>query len=174
MLPQMSFNYRGFYETWRMLDKATNLTAVNVYTLPWIVNGAFACELGLKYILTQNEISYKKEHYLHRLFELLPNEDRVAILNELYEKCPDYSNDQITREILLVSDAFCNFRYSYEHTLTSNLSFCKVWFEAIFNQVATYPSYELIERTGNPDITTDEFDEKLLETQNEMISKLKR
>lgn len=174
MLPQMSFNYRGFYETWRMLDKATNLTAVNVYTIPWIVNGAFACELGLKYILTRNEISYKKEHYLHKLFELLPDEDQVAILNELHEKCPDYSNEQLTQEILLASDAFCNFRYFHEHALTSNLSFLKVWYEAIFNQVASYPSYELTERTNEPDITMDEFDEKMLRTQNEMLSKLKK
>lgn len=174
MLPQMSLNYRGFYETWRMLDKVTNLTAVDVYTIPWIVNGAFACELGLKYILTQNAISYKKEHYLHRLFELLPYKDQMLIFKDLCQKCPDYSNEQLMQEILLVSDAFCNFRYLHEHTLTSNLSFFKVWFEAIFNQVATYPSYEFTERTNELDITMDEFDERMLRTQNEMLSKLKK
>ena len=52
--------------------------------------------------------------------------------------------------------------------------FLKVWFEAVFNQVATYPSYEFIERTDDPDITMDELDEKMLKTQNEMLSKFKK
>ena len=174
MFPQMSLNYRGFYETWHLLNKVTDLTSVDVYTIPWIVNGAFACELGLKYILTQNNISFKREHYLHKLFELLPHQDKTAIFKELCEKYPNYSNEQLSKEILLISDAFRNFRYAYEHSLTSNFMFLKVWFEAVFNQVATYPSYEFIERTDDPDITMDELDEKILKTQNEMLSKFKK
>ena len=174
MLPHMSLNYRGFYETWYLLDEVTDLSSVDVYTIPWIVNGAFACELGLKYILIQNNISFKREHFLHKLFELLPHKDKMAIFKELREKYPNYSNEQLSREILLISDAFCNFRYAYEYSLTSNLMFQKIWFEAIFNQVATYPSYELIERTNKPDITMDELDKKILKTQNEMLSELKK
>ena len=49
-----------------MLDKVTNLTAVDVYTIPWIVNGAFACELGLKYILTQNAIGNITQDFIKK------------------------------------------------------------------------------------------------------------
>lgn len=174
MLPQMSLNYRGFYETWHLLNKVTDLTSVDVYTIPWIVNGAFACELGLKYILTQNNISFKREHCLHILFNLLPMQEKLAIFKVLQDKYPNYCKEQFNRDILLISDAFCNFRYTHEHSLTLNLTFCKVWFEAIFNQVATYPSYKLVECTDKPDITMDELDKKILKTQNEMLSELKK
>lgn len=174
MIQQMSLNYRGFYETWCLLNKTTDLTSVDVYTIPWVVNGAFACELGLKYILTQNDISFKREHYLHALFNLLPLKDKLAISKELHDNYPNCSDKQLNQDILLISNAFCDFRYSYEHLLTLNLTFCKVWFEAVFNRVATYPSYELVSRKGNPDITMDELDEKISKAQNQMLSKLKK
>lgn len=174
MQPQMSFNYNGFYDTWCILDKKIDLMSVDIYTIPWIVNGSFACELGLKYILSINNVEFKREHRLHKLFELLPDNDKMAIFNDICEKLPNYSNEQLIREILLVSDAFCNFRYAHEHSLTSNLPFYKVWFEAIFKQVSLYPSYMLVERLGEPGITLDEIDAKILNTQNEMLSNLKK
>ena len=106
MQPQMSFNYNGFYDTWCILDKKIDLMSVDIYTIPWIVNGSFACELGLKYILSINNVEFKREHRLHKLFELLPDNDKMAIFNDICEKLPNYSNEQLIREILLVSDAF--------------------------------------------------------------------
>ena len=71
MLPQMSFNFNSFYQTWLMLDEKIESDMEMCYLIPWIVNGAFACEVGMKYILAQNKIVYTKEHFLHELYNLL-------------------------------------------------------------------------------------------------------
>ena len=131
-------------------------------------------EIGMKYILTQNQIAFKRKHLLHELYNLLPDKHKAEITKDLYEKCLNYSSEQINQEILLLSDSFCNFRYSHEMMLTLNMNFFKIWCTAIFKQVNTYPSYVLVKRTGEFDITVDEFDRKMLEAQNEMLSKLKK
>ena len=174
MLPQMSVNYRGFYNTWLMLDDIMNVSTVGSHVCPWIVNGAFSCELGMKYILAYNNCSLKREHLLHILFRQLPEKDQSAILMEIFKCFPDYSGEQVSREIKLLSDAFCSFRYSHEYSLTLNTQFCRAWFTAIFKQVSTYPSYELVERLGEPDITIAELDERIEKTQSEMLSRLEK
>ena len=104
----------------------------------------------------------------------MPDKHKVKISKNLYEQCPGYTREHINQEILLLSDSFCNFRYSYENTLTLDINFFKIWCQAIFKQVNTYPIYDLVERTGESDITEDELDQKLLEAQNDMLSKLKK
>ena len=76
MLPQMSFNFNGFYQTWLMLDEKVKNGKTDCYLIPWIVNGAFACEVGIKYILAQNQIGFKKEHLLHELYNFLPDKHK--------------------------------------------------------------------------------------------------
>jgi len=174
ILPQMSFNFNGFYQTWLLLDDKANSNTPNFYSIPWIVNGAFACEIGMKYILTQNKITFKKEHLLHELYNLLPDTHKTAISNDLYEQCPGYTLEQFNQEILLLSNSFCDFRYFYEKTLTLNTNYFRIWCQAIYKQVNTYPMYTLVERTGEPDITMDEFDQKRLRAQNDMLSELKK
>lgn len=174
MLPQMSCCYRGFYETWCMLDIKIDLSTVNNYTIPWIVNGSFACEVGMKYILQQNNIEFDKVHLLHELYNLLPDSHKMAITKELFEKFPSYTLEQLNQEILLLSDAFCNFRYFYENSLTVNMHFFKVWCLAIYKQVDKYRSYTIVERTASDSITIEEFDEKMLKVNNEMLSNLKK
>lgn len=174
MLPQMSFNFNGFYQTWLVLDEKVKNGKTNCYLIPWIVNGSFACEVGIKYILVQNQIGFKKEHLLHELYNLLPDKHKVEISKDLYEQCPGYTMEHINQEILLLSDSFCNFRYSYENTLALDINFFKIWCQAIFKQVNTYPIYNLVEHTGESDITEDELDQRLLEAQNEMLCKLKK
>lgn len=174
MLKQMGYNFYSFYQTWVLLDEKVNLFPVNDYTIPWIVNGAFACEIGIKYILLQNQVEYKKEHLLHELFNLLPDTHKIEILSDLALKYPECSWEQFNQEILLLSDAFCNFRYFYEHTLTFNPDFCKTWFQAIFRQVNKYPSYKVVQRFSEPDISMEELDEKILNAQNDMLERLKK
>lgn len=174
MLPQMSFNFNGFYQTWLMLDEKVKNDKTDCYLIPWIVNGAFACEVGIKYILAQNQIGLKKEHLLHELYNFLPDKHKVEISKDLYEQCPGYTREHINQEILLLSDSFCNFRYSYENTLTLDINFFKIWCQAIFKQVNAYPIYDLVERTGESDITVEELDQKMLEAQNDMLSKLNK
>jgi len=65
ILPQMSFNFNGFYQTWLLLDDKANSNTPNFYSIPWIVNGAFACEIGMKYILTQNKKKSSIWRYLY-------------------------------------------------------------------------------------------------------------
>ena len=177
MLPQMSHCYESFHRAWLLLD-ACKETGQNIvepdYALPWIVNGAFACELGMKYILECNNLSYHKEHLLHELFNKLPDKDAIAISSELIKQYPGYDKDFFSQNILLISDAFCNFRYAYEKNLVLEFKFCKLFFEAVFNQVATYPSYTLIERSESSDFTEKDFDEKALKTANEMLLSLSK
>ena len=154
MIPEMSLCYRGFYETWCILDEKNDVNTVNDYTIPWVVNGAFACEIGMKYILQRH---------------------KIEIMKELCEKNPLFSPKQLNQEILLISNAFCEFRYSFEEILVLKNDFFRSWCVAIFKQVNKYPSYEITERDWKEDdISLAEFDQKVLKAQNEMLSRLKR
>ena len=175
MIPEMSLCYRGFYETWCILDEKNDVNTVNDYTIPWVVNGAFACEIGMKYILQRNNIKYDKIHLLHELFNLLPDNHKIEIMKELCEKNPLFSPKQLNQEILLISNAVCEFRYSFEEILVLKNDFFRSWCVAIFKQVNKYPSYEITERDWKEDdISLAEFDQKVLKAQNEMLSRLKR
>ena len=174
MLPQMSFNFNSFYQTWLMLDEKIESDMEMCYLIPWIVNGAFACEVGMKYILVQNKIVYTKEHFLHELYNLLPDKHKEEISRALYEQYPGYTWEYFNQEILLLSDSFCDFRYSYEKLLVLDMKFFKIWCQAIFKQVNTYPIYVLNEHIGEPDITIEELDEKILKAQNEMLENLSK
>lgn len=174
MLRQMSFCYDGFCKTWWDLDSKVPTDAVNEFTIPWIVNGAFACEVGIKYILQQNNIEFDKIHLLHELFNLLPKKHKEEISKELYERNPSYTPEQLNQEILLLSDAFCNFRYFYEKTSAINLTFFRAWCIAIYKQVGLYPSYMLAECLNANDITIEQFDKKALQASNEILSSLNK
>ena len=174
MLPQISVNYRGFYETWLRLDEMMKESCVGFHVCPWIVNGAFACELGMKYILACNNSSTPRGHLLHILYGQLPEKDQYSIWINLRTRFPDYTIERLSREVKLLSDAFCSFRYAHEHTLAINVEFCRAWFEAVFEQVSTYPSFRLVECTEKQGISTDEFDVKIKKTQDEMLSRLEK
>lgn len=174
MHQQMSFCYRSFYETWRVLDAKITPDTINEFTIPWIVNGAFACEVGMKCILQQNKIEFDKVHLLHELFNLLPDKHKAEIEKELCEKYPSYTMEQLNQEVLLLSNSFCNFRYFYEKTLTINLFLFRAWCMAIYKQVDNYPSYTLVESLDTDSITVEQFDAKALCANNEMLSGLKK
>lgn len=82
--------------------------------------------------------------------------------------------EQFNQEILLLSNAFCEFRYSYEHALSLDLQFFRTWCSAIFEQVEKYPSYKLVEDYSGRSISEDDFDKKFHYTHNQMLSRLNR
>lgn len=170
----MSHCYESFHRAWLLLDAIQADKIDFDYSLPWIVNGAFACELGMKYILECNNIPYKKEHLLHELFNMLPNKEARAISSELFQKYPGYDIGFFNQSILLISDSFCNFRYAYERNLIIEYKFCKDFFEAVFRQVANYPRYTITETTSPSDFSEEDFDKKALNTMNEMLRDLSK
>lgn len=171
MLVHMAFCYSSFYEAWCILDTKIDTHTVGTYTIPWIVNGAFACEVGMKYILQINGIEFKRIHLLHELYGSLPDKHKKAIIKELNEKYPNFTSDEFNNQILVLSNYFSDFRYFYEHDLVSDLQFFRDWCLAIFKQVNCYPSYELTERKNSEGISFAEFDRKASEIERKMISK---
>lgn len=174
MIKQMSVTYEGFYATWCMLDNQVDLTTVDDYTVPWIVNGALACEIGMKYILVQNNIDILQIHLLHELYNKIPDAHKIEISNRLFAAYPLYEKGWFNQQILLLSNAFCDFRYSYEYALSLDWHFFRTWCLAIFEQVKKYPSYRIDCGSSKQSITEDEFDKKLLDTQNQMLARLNK
>lgn len=174
MIKQMSVTYMGFYKTWCILDSQIDLTTVDDYTIPWIVNGALACEIGMKYILTQNCVDVPKIHLLHELYNKLPDTHKIEISNRLFAACPTYKMEQFNQEILLLSNAFCDFGYPYEHALSLDLQFFRTWCLAIFEQVEKYPAYMLVKNSSGCAISEQEFDEKLFYTHSQMLDRVNK
>lgn len=142
-LLHQSLAFESFYSAWRLLDDKIDFKTISDYTLPWIVNGAFACEIGMKYILSRNGISISKVHLLHVLFNHLPNNDKAAIWDRL-KSSYSYQDDYINDSILLISNAFNNFRYSYERTLSIDMDFAANFFNAVYEQVRLYPRVAVV------------------------------
>jgi len=142
-LMHQSLAFESFYSTWRLLDDRIDFKTISEYTLPWIVNGAFACEIGMKYILSRNGISISKVHLLHVLFSHLPSNDKAAIWDRLKDS-NNYQDDYISNSILLISNVFNNFRYSYEHTLVIDMDFAANFFNAVYEQVRSYPRVTVV------------------------------
>lgn len=88
---------------------------VSEHCMAWYTNVAFACELYLKYFLFCLHIeskSFIKEHNLHKLFKLLPDELQADIIN-----CHPQNNitrDEFELDLKELGEAFTEFRYSYE------------------------------------------------------------
>ena len=85
-------------------------------TTPFIVNKTIACEIYLKLILSENNISYMKikgfnGHNISTLYSLLPLYIKKDIISNLQLK---HFND-IEEKIKSISNAFINWRYIYEN-----------------------------------------------------------
>ena len=82
------FQAKSFYNAYLNLERIDMQSGDFLFTVPMLVNGAFSIELCLKAILTQNSISYKKEHNLMVLFRMLPEEFQCEVIGYLIEKHP--------------------------------------------------------------------------------------
>ena len=86
-----------------------------LYSVPVMVYGAFSAEITLKAILAKNDIDYGKEHNLLVLYQMLPESFGMELLGHLYEKAPEYRDtDKCAEELVLISNAFIDWRYAFE------------------------------------------------------------
>lgn len=85
--------------------------------VPIVTNIAFSCELFLKTILNEYDLSPKHEHNLLKLFEALPKEAKNNIIGS-------NDNQDFILKLKQNSYLFKEWRYIYEHHLRSiNISF---------------------------------------------------
>lgn len=110
------FQAKSFYNAYIALEQISRQSEDDVLLLiPTIVNGAFSCELTLKAILAKNKIKYNNEHNLLSLFRLLPDSFQMELLDHLIQKAPEYkAMDKLVDELILVSNAFVDWRYAFE------------------------------------------------------------
>lgn len=89
---------------------------IELYTSPATVNSAFSCEVFLKALLKHYNLQIKREHQLKELYDLLPEEIRKWIkLSVTRQPNKDWTDVWGRDELELISDAFREWRYCYEH-----------------------------------------------------------
>lgn len=99
------------------LEKHMHDTAdIGFYTSPATINSAFACEVFMKAILAFNENKTPKTHKLRQLYNALPDEFKDCIEREVSGGYRDmWTNVWGIDYLDEVSNAFVEWRYSYEH-----------------------------------------------------------
>ena len=110
------YQAKSFYNAYIALEQIHQSCGhPTMYYVPMIVNGAFSIEITLKAILAENHIEYEKAHNLVILYQLLPDKFKIELLDHLFEKAPEYSDmDKCAEEFVLISNAFVDWRYSFE------------------------------------------------------------
>lgn len=98
-----------------LLDRESDHSSGDfLFQIPAIVNAAFSIEITLKAILTCEGIAYKREHNLFVLYTLLPEQAQYLIFKWMRENVPEYDSEAFIKEFVLISDAFIQWRYSFE------------------------------------------------------------
>lgn len=109
------YQAKSFYNAYIALEQIKNAEDPLMYYVPMLVNGAFASELALKAILSEFNIEYKKEHNLKVLFDLFPTRLKDLFWKYLAYKKPEYADEEKREtELIIMSDAFVKWRYSFE------------------------------------------------------------
>ena len=110
------YQAKSFYNAYIALEQINQSSdEPMMYYVPMLVNGAFSIEITLKAILTMNNIEYGKDHNLIVLFQHLPDSFKIELLGHLFEKAPEYEDtDKCTDELILISNAFVDWRYAFE------------------------------------------------------------
>ena len=99
---------------------------------PKIVNTAFACEIFLKALLVFNNISYRHAHNLEELHNLLPLEYQQYIEQGFVAKRGKATDVFGFPYVRMVSKAFNDWRYSFEHTrLSIDISILRTFCETL-------------------------------------------
>ncbi len=139
----------------------------STFMVPMIVNGAFTAELALKAILAKCEINYGREHNLVYLFLLLPIEYSWDIVNRSMAATPAFRDlKRWLDELFLISNAFEEWRYSYEatHSLVLDTGFLQAFVQATYHTLYAHfgglkaADYEEVE----PGKTNDQLQQKYL------------
>lgn len=116
---QLIYQAKAFYNAainLELLDRQSDHESGDfLFQTPAAVNAAFSIEITLKAILTCEGIEYKREHNLFVLYTLLPEHAQYLVFKWVREKTPEYDNDAFVKEFILISDAFKQWRYSFEN-----------------------------------------------------------
>ncbi len=93
------------------------------YAEPATVNSAFACEVFLKALLNYHDIPLKRQHKIKELYELLPDKLKASVKQTTIANYGGMWEDAFGHELLdNISDAFVDWRYSYEIVGTKRAS----------------------------------------------------
>lgn len=106
-----------------------------------VVNGAFSAELALKALLKHHDIAYGTTHNLLHLFMLLPIDISSEIVNRSMEATPTFRNlENWIHELILISNAFEEWRYSYEakHSLVLDTNFLQAFAQAASKTLSSH------------------------------------
>lgn len=137
----------AFYDVYKSLEKRLESSGIHndpsgnhiptLLSVPYIVNGAFACELALKYVLIENQINfcYTDGHNLKYLFNLLPQRDKNNIENILKMKT-NLDSILLYKEIDLIADSFIKWRYYFQNI--DNGMPNTIFFHIFVNNVCSY------------------------------------
>ena len=94
---------------------------VEWYTTPATVNSAFACEAYLKALLLYYDVPLKKQHELKELYDMLPDKAKEWIKLTVMNNHGGRWKDAFGYDLLdNISNAFLNWRYTYEGKETRN------------------------------------------------------
>lgn len=118
-----------------ILPEHNNPTLLEV---PYIVNGAFACELALKYLLIKNQISFcisAKGHNLEYLFNLLPFSIKQSLKTKL-KIAGNINETELAENIHLHADSFNQWRYMFANK-SNNMHYNK-FFGIFVNQLCSF------------------------------------
>jgi len=87
------------------------------YCFSFIILGSFACELGLKRKLDELNISYNKVHKVRELFDLLPEDKKVEIIEKAKVSGGRFKlkdDNEFYKNIDIISNNFVDWRYMHE------------------------------------------------------------
>lgn len=167
--PQLVYQAKAFYNAYIALDQIGNSTNNPVlFLVPQIVNGAFAVEITLKAILTEQGICYGKEHNIKVLFDLLPQNIQNDLWDYFEKKKPEYAGtDKRESELIIMSDAFVKWRYSFEG---NNPPAFDISFLSAFANAAIYMMFHLgynaYVQPSNSSETAEEIEKKFEDNRN--------
>lgn len=121
------------------LNKFQHDTAdIGWYVTPATVNSAFACEVFMKAILKHQEVKIPKSHKLRELYDVLPQELQKWIKQAVSGGFRNIWTNVWGQDYLdEISNAFVEWRYSYEHDLSKsgtmriNIGFLKSFRDAL-------------------------------------------
>lgn len=105
-----------------MLEYERNHIGIPYLTPPYIVNGAFAVELALKFLTYREKGEFEYGHNLEKLFNQLP-EPHKSILTQKICKDAHQSIETMATNIKSISMKFEEFRYFFEHDTISFSNF---------------------------------------------------
>lgn len=113
--PFLVYQAKSFYNAYLALEPLNPDGEELLFMVPKFVNGVFSIELTIKAILVEQGISYDNEHNLKILFDKLPTDIQNRVWSFLTTKFPEYSDiTKCETELLIMSEAFVQWRYYYE------------------------------------------------------------